>query len=299
MHFDTCMSGRQVLGGLCCAISLTASCTCGDTGEELTPIWADDGSVGILIREWEEAPSILWPARAYVGHRLERADSPDGDRSRVLERDGDAFPLGFYFMRSQGYFLLSRLGPDGVPLFEEILDAAHVREVPSGAPGRAEECPQLIVIPSPDGRRLARMRSELLGCMTHTSVSTVAASIAILDANTFEQVGRTSTISGRQAPALTWRPDGTLVAVLWDCLPPCTESCVRALQIDPGAPPQPTVAPGCVDPPTTSSPYASNGAHLIADEQGEITIDHADPKNAFGCQLRPSELPRCDAPEDR
>lgn len=276
-------------------LASSAGCTGCRAGEDVYAVFADDDTLAFLVREWREEPSLLWPDRTYTGHRVERADALGDEAEAIVARDGDAVAWTFFAMHRAGYFVLARVVPGGLPVVEQVLEDGTVREVPSGAPDRAEECPALTVIPSPDGALLARVRTELRGCTSHASTSTTVVSAAFLDATTLAPRGRAWTYEARQSPALTWRPGGGFLAVTTECAPPCTLPCQRALLLDPELAPREVDPPGCTSPPTTSSPYASTGMHVTVDQDGRATADYVAAENAFGCQTRPSAIHACGA----
>ncbi|MCK6551236.1 hypothetical protein L6R52_35705 [Myxococcota bacterium] len=278
------MRAPRLLSILVC--SIFGACT--DDGVEHHAVWSDDGArIGLIARTYEETQNLWNTSRTYLRWRVLEQDPATGAREELgPEVDGAAEAMPLFDMRRAGYFLVRTSGNLRVV---QVLRDRTVREV-GAIEGAPETCPTLDVIPSPDGARLARVRTQSPGCTTHTSSSSTTVDVELLDAITLAPVAPTARVVLGGWPSATWTPSGKLVVAATLGVDPC----IRAYAIVDGEA-VPTEPPGCMAPPTTSSNVRADGelVQVVGDDQ--VTLVRGATTAAFGCQTRPAAFPSCDA----
>lgn len=298
------MEVRNLLGLTLLAVLVAPGCVgaC-ETREQLSAVWADDDSAyAILVRTFETRPGILWEERDYVESQLFIEDLKTQLRTPVTAplEDAESFDR-LYFMRSAGYLLYPALVVERGRFYRRVDLDGSVREVPGAVPLQATSCPNMELIPSPDGARLAELRTWFEGCETGVPTSTtVTAEVRFLDASSFGELGSRSRFAVQTLPRATWTPAGSFLVVSESWLscnpnaPSCVPTpCLEALAIDPVLGASSVEPPGCLEPPTRSSPISSRGVTIAIGADGAVATTSVAPVRAFGCQNRPASRPRC------
>lgn len=251
------------------ALSLASVALAGCPGFEETAYydqirWSDDDEqLAIVELRFEEAP----PSDPLMGttqkrnfrHQLFVSD-PDGSNPTPV---GDEQPgqngAEVYFMRSQGYVLLTSLNEQGGVEYARV-DTGDGTVTALPAPGF--DADPTFALPSPDGTEIAQIGIDGLDVL-----------VRFFDAASLEPVADAVTVTLDTTADWTFREDGALVV---------TDG-TSAKAVRPGEAPTDTDVPTCTNPKTTSSDVSSMGVRVFT-EEGEIVTRDEGAEAAFGCQ---------------
>lgn len=237
----------------------------------LTACWSDEQSIGNVTWSDDDAEQAYvedhyehrtWtfdrPATRNWEHRV-MLQAPDGSNRRPLTGlEAGQNGSDFYLMRQEGYLLLDVMEDTRIVWKSVDLATGAIREV--HAYGGSDLCPVHEVIPSPDGRTLARVDGDLGTDPGGTGGSGVPGDAAaacaggtlevdFLDAHTFAVDGSFEVEVSGWADRMWTRAGEFLV---WD-------EAGHSWRIDPVAGPVSATMPTCFWPRTSSSPLSSDG----------------------------------------
>ena len=291
-------------------LSLTLFCSC--TWQEQIryefPVFSDDGEASAAVLTSYEARSAFAKddeqghlVQALLAEETE-TESPSALGEALDGRLIDYPDPQFFFMRSEGYIVLGRQGPDDehsdgsmenqiwfdqisldgtlTPLGEGVF-VTHI-ECKEGASG--DTLSPLRFIPSPDGTILAKFEAE-------TSCTERSLQLSLLDASTQSVLAGPydvpdSTTGDRYAEVdLGWTTDSAF-AVGFSTDGGDVESYEAVLyRVDAEPETDVSMSSDCFSPPTTSSPTNAEGDTLAIDEEtGEIFIEPEEWGRVFGCE---------------
>jgi hypothetical protein len=234
-------------------------------------VWAnDDAELGLVKLTFEERKS---------SDPLNGTTDKRKFRHRVYTRDvagGELRPVGpevpgqdggqLFYMRSRGYFLVTRLAAGG-QLEWRLLRADGTYHALGTAPVAAHEndCSLLDFVPSPDGARIAKISRG-------SSCNAAQLTVAFLDPDSLEPVAAPTVLPARFWSDWTWTRAGEFVAIASE----------GAWRVRAGAAPVSVPVPTCTNPKTTSGETSADG-RLVSYEDPRIVIGPPNRAAAFGC----------------
>ncbi len=268
---------KRLVYGLLLSSALTA---CGTSPtQDWTPmrkdtavVWADDDSeLALTVSTYEEKGGGMFskPERRNFNHQLVVQQGTNNEARLAITEARELEAGTLYYMKSAGYFVVESIADDGMQQFSRILPNGHEILIIEGRPISCEEGQTGVtiphsVIPSPNGQQLAHIYTPSCGELGVEFMQ--AADLSFLDGKFMEIT---------QAVTATWHPQGYLIVSTLDG--------ANAWRIAPHEEFQPTMAPNCLTPTTSSSAISSTGVKINIENDSlveqDLGIDHA-----FGCQ---------------